>query len=104
MALNLTQDEEDKYVGGNKEPNKELTPPQEITAHESKTKREEEPWFKPKPGNVIPAKRRLVKSMMLDQILHVCPSMASESGVSTQDKPKTSNAKKSNHVLPKLIN
>ncbi|PQP96372.1 hypothetical protein Pyn_19511 [Prunus yedoensis var. nudiflora] len=101
MALNLTQDEEDKYVGGNKEP-KELTPSLEIIAHENKTKREEEPWFKPKPGSVIPAKRRLVKSMMLDQILHVCPSMASESGVSeTQDKPKTSNTKKSNHVYPK---
>ncbi|KAB2636527.1 hypothetical protein D8674_027061 [Pyrus ussuriensis x Pyrus communis] len=49
--------------------------------------------FNPKPGSVIPARRRLVKSMILDQIVQVCPSTSA-------CKAETSNTKKSNRIYP----
>ncbi|TQD95968.1 hypothetical protein C1H46_018455 [Malus baccata] len=54
---------------------------------------EEPKTFKPKPGSVIPSRRRLVKSMILDQIVQVCPSTSA-------CKAETTNIKKSTHVYP----
>ncbi|KAM1007301.1 hypothetical protein COP2_004018 [Malus domestica] len=59
------------------------------------------PWmFKPKAGSVFPVKKRLVKRMMLDQIVQCFWSVADTcAGVGASE---TSNAKKivSSHVYP----
>ncbi|KAF3976390.1 hypothetical protein CMV_000411 [Castanea mollissima] len=82
-----------------------------------------EPWFKPKIGSVFPAKKRLVKRMMFDYILHslanIFCSPGSDTGTpsfseSSQSKnnnnhngcfkicttPKSSNPKKSKIIYP----
>ena len=42
-----------------------------LNPNEELARSKTEPWFKPKIGSVIPAKRRLVKRMMFDYILHI---------------------------------
>lgn len=61
-------------------------------------------WFKPKKGSVFPAKRRLVKTMVLHSILKFVASVLSsaEANPISLSPPKIPNAKKCNHsqILP----
>lgn len=61
-------------------------------------------WFKPKKGSVFPAKRRLVKTMVLHSILKFVASVlcSSEANPISLSPPKIPNAKKGNHsqILP----
>ena len=98
-----------------------LINPSEEMARSNNSKCKTEPRFKPKIGSVFPAKRRLVKRMMFDYILHslaniFCPPGSDTGNPSfsepSQSKnnnngcfkicttPKSSNPKKSKIIYP----
>lgn len=61
---------------------------------------------KPKPkkeGSVFPAKRRLVKTMVFNSVLHLFVSVCS-SAVRGAAKPKTPNGKKFKQIVPTMCN
>ncbi|CAK9140423.1 unnamed protein product, partial [Ilex paraguariensis] len=60
-----------------------------------------EPWFKPKKGSVIPAKRRSVKKMMLDTIVQsVACLFRSSSSLCSSGIPLSENCGSSNMISP----
>ncbi|KAK9944872.1 hypothetical protein M0R45_010416 [Rubus argutus] len=60
---------------------------------------EQQPWstFKPKKGSVIPQKRRLVKRMMVDQIVQLCSVSGKPQEAAAAETSKTKKSS-SNHV------
>lgn len=59
-----------------------------------------EPWFKPKKGSVIPAKRRLMKRLMFDSIVQSAVSLFGFSSRSVSDCSGEMFYSEDNHLFP----
>ncbi|KAE8100512.1 hypothetical protein FH972_018407 [Carpinus fangiana] len=105
MAMKLNADVQGLWDGA-EVPKKvaKLNPDEEPAG--SKT----QPWFKPKHGSVIPAKRRSVKRMMFDWLVQSISGRPAVSGASQSNSangcskkfplPKSSDEKKSKTIYP----
>ncbi|CAB4291345.1 unnamed protein product [Prunus armeniaca] len=81
--------------------------PMKLNSIPSEDQSKAEPWqsFKPKPGSVLPAKKRSVLRMMFDKIVQCFCSVSDDTNspsASAGASETTSNANKviSNHVYP----
>lgn len=77
-----------------------------VTLQSDRVKTEPELAVKPKPkkeGSVFPAKRRLVKTMVINSVLHLFVSVCSSAGRGAA-KPKTQNGKKFKQIVPTMSN
>ncbi|KAK9945928.1 hypothetical protein M0R45_011418 [Rubus argutus] len=77
-----------------------------VTLQSDRVETEPELAVKPKPkkeGSVFPAKRRLVKTMVFNSVLHLFVSVCSSAGRGAA-KPKTQNGKKFKQIVPTMSN
>jgi hypothetical protein len=81
----------------NSNPNEE---DQDNYKNEADPEAEQQSWtFKPKKGSVIPKKRRLVKSMIVDQIVQIFSVSGKPQEAAAAETSKTKKSR-SNHVYP----
>lgn len=77
-----------------------------VTLQSDRAETEPELAVKPKPkkeGSVFPAKRKLVKTMVFNSVLHLFVSVCSSAGRGAA-KPKTPNGKKFKQIVPTMCN